>query len=64
MRQKYGNRWNRMPSSSINAQFKQNIQEYTAKMQQAVQTDNIIESKFKEHGQAFALLSKTKNELG
>ena len=39
LRNTYGSKWNRMPSSSLNIQFRQTLQEYAAKVQQAATTD-------------------------
>ena len=39
LRTQHSSKWNRMPSSSLNATFKQTLTEYEKKVQQAATTD-------------------------
>ena len=52
-----------MPSASLNAQFKTQLNDYHSKAQIAMQTDKTVEDKFAVHGDSLKLLNKTKNEL-
>ncbi len=52
-----------MPSGSLNAQFKTQLQDFFSKAQIAQQTDKQVEDKFSVHGDSLKLLNKTKNEL-
>lgn len=64
MRTQFGNRWNRLPSSSLNQQFKFVISDFAQKKLAASETDRKIEEKFKSQGEAsLAILNKSKNEL-
>jgi len=63
LRTQFGTKWNRLPSSSLNGQFKHTIQDYKSKLEMAKSTDQQIEQKFKDNQENFQLLSKTKNEL-
>ena len=46
MRAQFGNRWNRLPSSSLNQQFKFVISDFAQKKLVAAETDKKIEEKF------------------
>ena len=63
MRQQYQQKWNRLPSSALNGQFKHAISDLTAKALVAAETDGKLEQKFQEQGPSLQLLQKTKNEL-
>ena len=64
MRTQYGQKWNRMPSSSLNSQFKQSLTDYQSKLQMAANTDQQITQKFQSNQESLRLLSKPKSELG
>jgi hypothetical protein len=53
LRTTHGAKWNRMPSHALNAQFKQQIGEYQAKVMQAGSTDVQIQEKLKTNMEAF-----------
>ena len=63
LRQQYGAAFNRLPSASVNGQYKQSLADYQAKLQQAVNTDNQIKKKFEENKAGFAVLSKCRAEI-
>ena len=63
LRQQYGAKWVRKPSSEINAQYKQVIQESEMKLGQAAQADAGTQQKFESLNPAFTLLAKTRAEL-
>ncbi len=63
LRNTYGSKWNRMPSNSLNMQFRQTLGEYQAKVQQAASTDEQITLKFQSNTDALQLLSKCKSDL-
>lgn len=46
LRSQYGVKFNRMPSASVNGAYKQSIQDYKNKLQQAQVTDQQILSKY------------------
>ena len=46
MRQQFGNRWNRLPSSALNQQFKFVISDFAQKKLAASETDKRIQEKF------------------
>jgi multidrug efflux pump subunit AcrB len=62
-RQQYQEKWNRLPSNALNAQFKHSISDLQTKALIAAETDTRLEQKFSEKGQSLQLLNKTKNEL-
>ena len=62
-RAQYKEKWGRMPSQSLNGQFKTQLQDYSSKAQMAQTTDKTVEDKFAIHGESLKLLNKTKNEL-
>lgn len=64
LRNQHGIKFNRPPSTSVNAQYKQSLFDYSSKIEMASATDVQIESKFSTNTQGFALLSKTRQELG
>lgn len=53
LRQTHGSKWNRMPSSALNAQFKQQIGDYHNKVLQAGSTDTAVQEKLKANMEAF-----------
>ena len=64
MRQQFGNRWNRLPSSALNQQFKYIISDFASKKLSASETDKRIGEKFASQGEAqLAILNKSKMEL-
>lgn len=63
MRATYGQRWSRLPSSSLTAHFKQQLNDLQQKATVASQTDSKIEEQFSVHGDSLKLLNKTRNEL-
>eukprot|EP00742_Colponemidia_sp_Colp-10_P002769 GILJ01002959.1.p1 GENE.GILJ01002959.1~~GILJ01002959.1.p1 ORF type:complete len:715 (-),score=121.34 GILJ01002959.1:1127-3271(-) len=63
MAARFGPQWNRLPSSSLNTQLKQDINRYRDKLQQATNADNIVRDKFHEQKEKLMMLSKTKPEL-
>lgn len=63
MRNQHGQKWNRLPSNALNAQFKQQISDLQQKALVAEETDKKLESKFQTQGEQLQLLTKSKNEL-
>lgn len=63
LRQQYGGTFNRLPSGSVNGQYKQSISDYKNKLQQAAVTDQQILTKFDANKQGFALLAKTRQDI-
>ena len=63
MRQQHGQKWNRLPSNSLNIQFRQSIQDYENKLNQADATDANITTKLNQNKESYRLISKTKQEL-
>jgi hypothetical protein len=52
-----------MPSSSLNVQFKNQLQDYYGKATMAMNTDKQVEEKFAAHNEPLKILNKTKAEL-
>ena len=63
MRSQYQQKWSRMPSASLTANFKAMLVDYSNKATVALETDKKVEEKFNVHGDSLKLLNKTKNEL-
>ena len=63
LRGQYREKWGRMPSQSLNVQFKTQLQDYSSKANMAESTDRQVEDKFSIHGESLKLLNKTRNEL-
>ena len=64
LRQQHGAKFNRPPSSSVNGQYKQQIFDYKGKIEMASATDVQIKQKFEGNTAGFALLGKSRVELG
>lgn len=64
LRQQHGAKFNRPPSSTVNAAYKQQIFDYKGKVDMAAGTDQQIKQKFETNTAGFKLLSKTRQELG
>ena len=63
MRNTHGVKWNVLPSSGMNAPFKQNIQMYRTKIQQAAQQDEMSKKRFQDQQGELVILTKTPQEL-
>lgn len=63
LRNQYGARFNRPPSSTVNQQYKQSLFDYQQKIDMAVATDTQIKSMFERNTEGFTLLSKTRQDL-
>ena len=63
LRAQHGQRWTRMPSASVNGQYKQSLFDYKQKMQMAGATDAQIKQKFESNKSSFDLLSKTRADV-
>lgn len=63
MRGQFQGKWARLPSSALNINSKQQLQDYLQKARIAQDTDRQTEERFAVHGESLKLLNKTKNEL-
>lgn len=63
LRQQYGPKFNRMPSQSVNQQYRQSINDYKNKLAQAQVTDQQILNKYNTNKQGFSLISKSRGDL-
>ena len=63
MRAKYQQKWARMPSASLNQQFKAQLGDYQSKAQMGMSADKQIEEKFAANSDKLKVLNKTKAEL-
>lgn len=63
LRAQHGANFNRAPSASVNAQYKQQVADFTAKLNQAVTTDENLKTKYAQSEAGFKLLAKTRQDL-
>ena len=59
----YGSKWQRLPSSSLNAEIKTRIEAYKANLDKAFETDSTVESNLDIIKPKMALLKLSRNEL-
>jgi len=63
IRQQYGSKWRRLPSSALNQHLHQQIQGYKEKLQVAKQSDGVISSKLEGNKEFIEKLDLTREEL-
>jgi len=63
LRSQFAGKWQRQPSRSLNATFRQQVQVYIAKIEQAREANSTIEGRIAEMKPMLALLDKTRHEL-
>ena len=57
LKNQYGDKWNRLPSNSLNAQFKQTLNSYKEKLSIAVSTDEHSKKQYAEVKESMAILA-------
>ncbi|TGZ66406.1 hypothetical protein CRM22_005345 [Opisthorchis felineus] len=63
LKQQFGDRWTRQPSSKLNAQWRQDIAKMIAFLGQAAETDKMLAKRFEQDLPMFELLSKSNDEI-
>jgi hypothetical protein len=63
LRQQYGGNFNRVPSASLNGQYKQQLIKYREKLNMAATTDAQIKEKFMQNKAGFDLISLSRGDL-
>ena len=63
LRMQHGANFQRIPSASVNQAYKQSINDYKMKLQQASVSDGQILQKFNMNKDGFKILSKTRGEI-
>lgn len=63
LRAQYGGKFTRLPSASLNGQYKQQLIQYREKLNMAATTDGQIKAKFEQNKAGFDLLSLSKGDL-
>ncbi|KAA0189206.1 Programmed cell death 6-interacting protein [Fasciolopsis buskii] len=63
LRQQFGERWVRQPSSKLNEQWKQEIAKMFKFLEETKKTDLMLANRFEENAQLFELLSKSSDEI-
>ncbi|VDP84054.1 unnamed protein product [Echinostoma caproni] len=63
LRQQFGERWVRQPSSKLNEQWKQDIDKMFKFLEETKKTDQVLANRFEEQSYYFELLSKSDDEI-
>ncbi|TPP66624.1 Programmed cell death 6-interacting protein [Fasciola gigantica] len=63
LRQQFGERWVRQPSSKLNEQWKQEIAKMFKFLEETKKTDLMLANRFEENAQLFELLSQSPDEI-
>jgi len=63
LRQQYGGSFNRVPSASLNGQYRQQLIQYREKLQMAATTDVQIKEKFTQNKAGFDMISLSRGDL-